>query len=60
MEFKGNIKWISPIILTKGGFKEIKNSKTKGFLLMILTIQGTYDMVDMVWKLGTYIKVEGG
>ena len=25
-----------------------------------INIQGSYDMVDKVWKLGSYIKEEGG
>ena len=54
---------ISPIILTKGGFKE-RRIVTKMFLLLLRsllrTIQATYDIVDKVWNLGTYIKVEGG
>ena len=57
---------ISPITLTKGGFKERRNWSNKGvpifFSYEIFThnLQGTYDMVDKVWSLGTYIKVEGG
>ena len=54
---------ISLIILTKGGFKE-RRIVTKMFLLLLRsllrTIQGTYDIVDKVWNLETYIKVEGG
>ena len=45
---------ISPIILTKGGFKE-RRIITKMFLLilrsLLITIQGTYDIVDKVWKI---------
>ena len=54
---------ISPITLTKGGFKE-RRIVTKMFLLtlrsLLITIQGTYDIMDKVLNLGTYIKVEGG
>ena len=54
---------ISLIILTKGGFKE-RRIVTKMFLLLLRsllrTIQATYDIVDKVWNLETYIKVEGG
>ena len=46
-------------------FKEKEN--TNRFLLIfsflrsiLITIQGTYDIVDVVWKLGSYIKVEVG
>ena len=56
---------ISPIVLTKGGFQREKENTNRFLLIFFLeiityTILGTYDMVDMVWKLGTYIKVEGG
>ena len=30
------------------------------FEIFSQNLQDTYDMVDMVWKLGSYIKVEGG
>ena len=54
---------ISPIILIKGGFKE-RRIITKMFRSilrsLLITIQGSYDMVDMVWKLGSYIKEGGG
>ena len=65
MEFTGNIKWISPIILTMGGLSRKESLKQKAsclwFLIsLLITIQGTYDIVDMVGKLGTYIKVGGG
>ena len=45
---------ISPIILTKGGFKE-RRIITKMFLLilrsLLITIQGTYVMVGMTWTI---------
>ena len=45
---------ISPIILTKGGFKE-RRIITKIFLLilrsLLITIQGTYDMVGLAWTI---------
>ena len=50
---------ISPIILTKGGFKE-RRIITKMFLSilrsLLITIQGSYDIVVKFWKLGSYIK----
>ena len=47
----------------KGGFQE-RRIITKMFLLilrsLLITTQGSYDIVVKVWKLGSYIKVEGG
>ena len=44
-------------------FQRKKEYITMVFLLMFIeiiihTIQGTYDIVDMVWNLGSYIKVK--
>ena len=52
-DFITDSKKISPKMLTIGGFQRIRVFKTKCFLVTLrsLFIQGTYDIVDMVWKI---------